>query len=365
MASLGLAYLDSDLDSDPEIVPESPPAMPSTESLSPAILSTESLPAMPSLPTISMPLPPLDQLYNSSDEGIAAINLFARPYGYAVTTRRSKSRRGVKKTVYLGCDRSGTIKEHTEESYIPKKRQTTTYANDCPFAITLRLDHQTNIWRLTIENPSHNHEPSPPSTHAAQRALELTYKKDKIENALRQGRITRQILTEIREADPKSTLIARDIYNTRRRLNQIFLAGRTPLQALLQELPKDGDWIFKYELDDQNHMSTLFCIHRSGVKMLQTNPWVISMDCTYKTNQYGLPLLNIVGFSSTGSTFHLGFAFMRDEKEGTYEVMLSCLAETYKSLGLDTPNTILTDKEQALINAIETIFPSTKNMICI
>lgn len=141
IASLGLVYLDSDLDSDPEIVPESLPAILSTESLSPAILSTESLPAIPSFPTISIPLPPLDQLYNSSDEGIAAINLFVRLYSYIVITRRLKSRRGVKKTIYLSCNRSGTIKEYTKESYIPKKRQTTIYINDCPFTIILRLDH--------------------------------------------------------------------------------------------------------------------------------------------------------------------------------------------------------------------------------
>ncbi|KAJ5251594.1 hypothetical protein N7489_002004 [Penicillium chrysogenum] len=89
------------------------------------------------------------------------------------------------------------------------------------------------------------------------------------------------------------------------------------------------------------------------------------MDCTYKTNRYGLPLLDIVGFAATGSTYYLGFAFIKDEKDDSYEVVLNCLAEVYESLGLDPPRTILTDKEQALMNAIETIFPSTKNMICI
>lgn len=54
--------------------------------------------------------------------------------------------------------------------------------------------------------------------------------------------------------------------------------------------------------------------------MLQKNPWVISMDCTYKTNWYGLPLLDIVGFAVTGLIFYLGFAFMRDEKDDLYKV---------------------------------------------
>ena len=327
MASLGLEYLEYLLssDSETEIVAESPPTEPITEPPITEPLSTQ-LPSTESTPSFTFPLPPIDQTYPTSEEAIVSINTFARPHGYAVTSKRSKNtKKGVKKAVYLCCDRGRT--------YVPqdleKKRRTTTLANNCPFAITLRLDLHTDIWRLTIENPTHNHESSPPSTHAIQRSLELTHKKDEIENALRQGRTTRQILTELREADTESAITARDIYNTRKKLHDIFLAGRTPLQALLQELPKDGGWIFKYELDDLNHVSALFCMHKSSVAMLQLNPWVISMDCTYKTNQYGLPLLDIVGFVSTGSTFHVGFAFMRDEKEDTYEVMLTCLAEAY------------------------------------
>lgn len=74
-----------------------------------------------------------------------------------------------------------------------------------------------------------------------------------------------------------------------------------------------------------------------------------------------------MGFAATGSTFHTSFAFIRDEKEDTYKVMLSCLAKVYQSLSLNPPypHTILTDKEKALITAIESVFPETKYMLCI
>jgi transposase-like protein len=45
--------------------------------------------------------------------------------------------------------------------------------------------------------------------------------------------------------------------------------------------------------------------------------------------------------------------------------MLTYLAEAYESLSLPPPRTILTDKERALMTVIETVFPDTKNMICI
>ena len=56
---------------------------------------------------------------------------------------------------------------------------------------------------------------------------------------------------------------------------------------------------------------------------------------------------------------------MKDEKQDSYEVILSCLAEAFESLALKPPRTILTDKEEALMNAMKVVFPSTKHMICL
>ncbi|KAJ6126055.1 hypothetical protein N7471_010548 [Penicillium samsonianum] len=372
MASLGLYDLDSD---DPDVIPDSQPMIHPSSMVPDPPAASQPIPDSPTIPAESQsihtfPLPPVDQTYQTAEEGKVAINTFARPHGYAVTKRRSKTtKHGVMKTVRLICDRGRRLPQGGDHDRSPHKKRlnTTTVACECPFSMSLRLDLQSNLWHITIENPSHNHPPSPPSTHPVQRALELKHKKAEVDTALRLGRPTRQILIEIRDADPDTCLTSRDLYNARVNLNQTFLACRTPIQALLMELSKDGSWIFKYEIDDQYHVTTFFCMHKTSVAMLKQNHWVLSMDCTYKTNRYGLPLLDIVGFAATGQTFHVGFAFMRDEHEDTYEVVLSCLAEAYEAARIDPPYpcTILTDKERALYNAITTIFPTTKHMICL
>lgn len=92
---------------------------------------------------------------------------------------------------------------------------------------------------------------------------------------------------------------------------------------------------------------------------------MISIDYTYKTNRYGLPLLNIIGFTTIGSTFYISFTFTKDKKEDTYEVVLSYLTKVYNSLNLEAPRTILTDKEDTLINVIKLIFLKIKSIVYI
>jgi hypothetical protein len=108
----------------------------------------------------------------------------------------------------------------------------------------------------------------------------------------------------------------------------------------------------------------LFYMHYTCIEILRRHPWLLSMDCTYKTNRYGLPLLNIVSFISTSQTYYIVFAFIRDEKQGTYKTVLKCVAEVYHSLNLQLlyPRTILTDKERALINTINIVFPEAKTI---
>lgn len=307
--------------------------------------------------------PPIDIRYESPKLAIATINRFARDQGYSVSTLRSVHKNGVKKRVYLCCTRGRVWETSLNDN--DRIRNKTTLAVDCLFQVTLRHRVEDNAWHLTYEDTLHNHSPTHPRALHIHRTQELIERALDIDHLIRQGFNTRQILTRIREEDPSSALIARDIYNRRYKVNAEFLDGRTLVQALLIELPKDGEWIFKHELDDEGHITALFCMHRTSIRMLQLHPWVISMDCTYKTNRYGLPLLDIVGFASTGQTFHLAFGFIQDEKQDSYEVILRCLAEAYESLEIQHPRTILIDKERALINAINIVFPDTKTISCI
>ncbi|KAI9035360.1 transposase [Aspergillus affinis] len=130
-------------------------------------------------------------------------------------------------------------------------------------------------------------------------------------------------------------------------------------------LPKDDSWLFNHAVDADNHLIGLFCIHRSCLKLLRDHSYVLIMDCTYKTNNYKMPMLDINGVTSIGTTYFVGFVFMYNEKEPSYNFALTNLKAVYEHLKLSLPRTILTDKERALINACQKVFPSADHMICL
>ena len=83
------------------------------------------------------------------------------------------------------------------------------------------------------------------------------------------------------------------------------------------------------------------------------------MDCTCKTNRFGMPLLNIVGITSTFKTFNAGFAFMSTEKEEEFQWALEVIGSIVE------PKLLITDQEFALMNAINRVFPNCIHLPCI
>ncbi|XP_058216857.1 protein FAR1-RELATED SEQUENCE 5-like [Rhododendron vialii] len=134
------------------------------------------------------------------------------------------------------------------------------------------------------------------------------------------------------------------------------------VQALFDELGK-WDFSFDVERDRDVHLTHLFFAHPSSIALTKSYPYVFAMDCTYKTNKYKMPLLDIVGVSSFNGSFYSCFAFMQKEEEGDY---VWALERFKKLLGHDQqPLVILSDRELALMNAIQLVFPRTAHVLCV
>lgn len=332
---------------------------------------------MPLGPVIPLAPPEDGQSFESLEDLTLQVNKHAAERGYAVVLGRTKkSKLKVTRKAWLICDRGGRLREPQGQ----ERRHTSSRAIKCPFSlIAKRLDDNTGPWLLEVANPEHNHESTLAGAHPVHRknALNEGYKAE-ISRALTVQTSSSQILSNLRLPDPVTGVTddyedpqpinplfkRRDIYNIKAQMRREALGPLTPIQALLQEFDK-GDWMYAMQKDAQNRITHLFFMKGNTQEILETNFEVLVMDCTYKTNRYRMPLLIISGQTALNSNFYVAFCFMAHETRSDYVWALQQLLHLYTRLGLPSPVVIVTDMELGLMGAIEEVFPSVTNLLCI
>jgi hypothetical protein len=75
---------------------------------------------------------------------------------------------------------------------------------------------------------------------------------------------------------------------------------------------------FEYRRDEGGHIAMLFVADIRSVSYLNQHPDILLLDCTYKTNKFDMPLLNILGVDNMGYSFSVGFCFLDQEVKENY-----------------------------------------------
>ncbi|KAK1262170.1 hypothetical protein QJS04_geneDACA021835 [Acorus gramineus] len=172
----------------------------------------------------------------------------------------------------------------------------------------------------------------------------------------------RDILMHLKCRDPTNVSSMKTIYNARLKMRVLQTCGRTHMQQLMK-LIYDHGYIERHRVQENAEVvSEIFFAHPKSIQLVHAFPLVFMMDCTYKTNQYRMPLLEIVGVTSTGKTFVAALVYLRAEKEDNYAWAMEC----FKSLfdGIPFPKVIITDHELGLMKAVSMVFPSTVCLLC-
>lgn len=76
------------------------------------------------------------------------------------------------------------------------------------------------------------------------------------------------------------------------------------------------------------------------------------IECTYKTNRFNMPLLDIVGGAPINASFTVASAFLAGEAAEHYTWAPSRASS--RSLRKKCPRFVITDCDEALMNAIDT-----------
>ncbi|XP_076921468.1 PKS-NRPS hybrid synthetase cheA-like [Bidens hawaiensis] len=178
----------------------------------------------------------------------------------------------------------------------------------------------------------------------------------------RQGLRADQIKSAIKKRFPGNKCITRDIYNIVKLIDDQDKIGETPMQVLENFLQTHGFTFYTWENPSTNRTKNVFFYHEKSLTMWRAFPDLLLIDTTYNTNMYKWPFVQFVGVTSTSKSFCIAHVVIFREQECKFTWAL----ERLKHMLVDCrePHVILTDKDQALMNACETVFPNATKNLC-
>ncbi|KAM1005739.1 hypothetical protein ACFX1T_002602 [Malus domestica] len=278
-----------------------------------------------------------------------------------VTIRSDMGSKSTKPRVTLGCERGGRFKEKKTRA-AKKRRGTGTKKCGCPFTLKGEKSANGDGWMLKVVCGVHNHA-STEYPDGRSYAGRLSEQETSLLIDLSKSLVRpKEILSTLKQRDELNATTIRTIYNARQRQRVKEKAGRSQMQQLLCKLNEHDyvEWHRRCPMSDS--VQDLFWAHPVSLELLRAFPTVLMIDCTYKTNRYHYPLLEVVGVTSTDITFSVAFVFLDSEKEDNYIWALSKLRGVMVECPM--PNVIVTDMDLPLMRAIEVVFPTAKNLLC-
>lgn len=334
--------------------------------------------------------PPPEAIFPSHDAAEDAIHAWTSSHGFNVSRRRARYTDSAKTILWARnyeCDRAGAPPPPPSGDRPMSKNSRPGRGSTkigCPMRMKIaavRKDNTQGPWKIehTSNNSSvHNH---PPSTdirvHAAhrRRAIASTTARDSenesskttaglIAAQNRAGIAPASIFAALVSSGQGAGMIPKDIANARYTARRRDLASQTPMEAVLSRLTEAG-FFHEYDLHgDTKELRYLFWAQPTMAKYYKLHPEVLILDCTYKTNSFNLPLLNIIAMSGMNTVVPVAQCWLPGEKEEDFIWALSRLRELQRRDAIDEPNVIVTDRDLACMNALDVVFPTTPKLLC-
>lgn len=155
-----------------------------------------------------------------------------------------------------------------------------------------------------------------------------------------------------------------DIYNDRQKIRIEGLNGLSATQAWIKQL-QDNNLRHYIKLDEDNKVQGILWTYPWCEKMWRQFPKVLGIDNTYKTNRFNIYLFEVIGITDQKSVANFAFGLINTEKEDGFLWLSQRLEEVRQELHVPAPTVVITDKEMALKNALETVFPGAQQQLCV
>jgi len=142
--------------------------------------------------------------------------------------------------------------------------------------------------------------------------------KKKVIDMTKSLTVPQNILTNLKQSNKESVTTIKQVYSVRPRWRKGQRGDMTELQYLISKLVEHQYVYYTRCNSEETTLEDIFFAHLESIKLLNTFPTVLVMDSTYKTNNYRMPLFEVVGCTSTKMAYSVGFAFLHFEQEDNF-----------------------------------------------
>ncbi|KAK9691304.1 hypothetical protein RND81_09G188400 [Saponaria officinalis] len=239
------------------------------------------------------------------------------------------------KVVYIGCDRTNGNRCRMKDPAKPLRKNTASKKCLCTFRLKIKEECAGVIVVQPITG-RHNHRLIVyRDGHTGQAALDDEQKEYVLNQAgaqVKPGKI--RLVLHVHSSNKPQPGI-RQIYNLTSKFRAEERAGRNRAQQMF---------------------------YLAAVNLFRAYPSLVGIDSTYKTNLYGMPLVELIGVTPVGKIFTIAYALVETETTEGYTWVLEKLRSLLSNNVV--PNAIVTDRDKGLIAAIPIVFPDTYHLLC-
>ncbi|GAY58483.1 hypothetical protein CUMW_187290 [Citrus unshiu] len=319
-------------------------------------------------------VPYIGQRFPTHDAAYEYYSEFAKSCGFSIRRHRTEGKDGVGKGLtrrYFVCHRAGNTPIKTSNENKPQRNRK---SSRCGCQAYMRISKVTELgapeWRVTGFANNHNHELLEPNQVRFLPAYRTISETDKsrilmfaktgisvqqmmrlmeLEKCVEPGYLpftekdVRNLLQSIRKLDPEDESV--DLLRMCRNIKE-----------------KDPNFRYEYTLDSNNRLENIAWSYASSIQAYEIFGDAVVFDTTHRLTALDMPLGIWVGVNNYGVPCFFGCTLLREENLRSFSWALKAFLAFMDG---KAPQTILTDQNMCLKEAIAMEMPVTKHALCI
>ncbi|KAK9029347.1 hypothetical protein V6N11_026466 [Hibiscus sabdariffa] len=327
-----------------------------------------------SLETTNDAVPYIGQRFATHDAAYEFYSEYAKRCGFSIRLHRTEGKDGVGKGLtrrYFVCHRAGNAPVKTINDSKPQRNRK---SSRCGCQAYLRISKVTDLetveWRVMGFVNHHNHELLEPNQVRFLPAYRTISDADKnrILMFAKTGISVQQMmrLMELEKCVEPGYLpfTEKDVRNLLQSIRKSDQEDESIdlLRMCRNNKEKDPNFKFEYTLDSNNRLDNIAWSYASSVQSYDSYGDAVVFDTTHRLTAFDMPLGVWVGVNNYGMPCFFGCVLLREENLRSLSWALKAFLGFMNG---KAPQTILTDQNMCLKEAIAIEMPTTKHALCI